>query len=168
MHLTLLLNGSFEPLKFISEREAFRLICKGKVDQLSFWNLTVRHGDTGEVSLPSLIKLKYVIRCIPKTIKFSRINIFKRDQFICQYCEFPGSTSELSMDHIMPQSFGGQSTWKNCVTACKPCNSKKKNRTPEEAGMKLITEPVIPRTDLSRDYRRISTKHPSWAEIFGY
>ena len=82
---------------------------------------------------------------IPKCrIPFSRRNLYKRDKNTCQYCGGKPGTEELSIDHIIPRSKGGKSTWTNCVLACVPCNAKKSNRTPEQAGMKLLKKPKEP------------------------
>ena len=76
-----------------------------------------------------------------KNIELSRNNVFKRDGFECQYC---GSVRDLTLDHVLPRSRGGRSSWKNLVTACKPCNAKKGDFTPEEAGFDLHTKPFKP------------------------
>jgi 5-methylcytosine-specific restriction endonuclease McrA len=81
----------------------------------------------------------------------------------CQYCGFKFKTTDLSIDHILPQSRGGKSGWLNCVTACKWCNNKKGNKLPEEADMKLISSPKIPNFDLLNDYEYIHPKHHEWA-----
>ncbi len=80
-----------------------------------------------------------------RTIKFSRRNVFDRDKGICQYCNKKFPREQLSMDHIIPKSKGGPSSFTNIVTACKACNAFKDNRTPEEAGMKLLKKPVAPK-----------------------
>ena len=75
---------------------------------------------------------------------FSRRNLYRRDRTRCQYCGKRPGTSELTIDHVIPRSRGGQSTWENCVLACVPCNSRKANRLPAEAHMRLMNEPVEP------------------------
>lgn len=77
-------------------------------------------------------------------IKFSRQNVFDRDNHTCQYCGTRKSSKELNLDHVIPSSRGGKTSWKNIVLSCIECNSKKANRTPEEAGMKLIRKPFQP------------------------
>lgn len=76
---------------------------------------------------------------------FSRRNLFRRDHNQCQYCAIRPGTAELSIDHIFPRSRGGKSTWENCVLACMDCNRRKRDRTPEEAGLKLLKKPEKPR-----------------------
>ncbi len=79
-----------------------------------------------------------------QTVTFSRRNLFKRDHSTCQYCACQPGTEELTIDHVLPRSQGGQTTWENCVLACVSCNAKKANRTPEQAMMKLRRAPVRP------------------------
>ena len=78
------------------------------------------------------------------SVAFSRRNIFKRDHFTCQYCQCQPGLRELSIDHVIPRSQGGQTTWQNCVLACVKCNAHKANRTPEEANMRLRRAPDQP------------------------
>jgi 5-methylcytosine-specific restriction endonuclease McrA len=78
-------------------------------------------------------------------IKFSRINIYTRDRFTCQYCSERFLAEDLTFDHVVPRSAGGRTSWDNIVTACVPCNSSKANRTPREAGMTLLRRPAKPR-----------------------
>jgi 5-methylcytosine-specific restriction endonuclease McrA len=78
------------------------------------------------------------------SVTFSRRNVFKRDHVTCQYCGIRPGTEVLTIDHVVPRSQGGLTTWENCVLACVPCNAKKANRTPDQAGMKLRKPPVRP------------------------
>jgi 5-methylcytosine-specific restriction endonuclease McrA len=77
-------------------------------------------------------------------VTFNRRNLFKRDHSTCQYCGVQPGTAELTIDHILPRSQGGTSSWENCVLACVPCNARKANRTPVQAGMKLRKPAVRP------------------------
>ena len=90
---------------------------------------------------PSVIKIKYYINIPYKGVVMTRQNIFKRDSGKCQYC---GTTKDLTIDHVIPRSRGGKSTWTNLVTACKKCNSKKSDFTLEKVGMKLQKAPIKP------------------------
>jgi 5-methylcytosine-specific restriction endonuclease McrA len=76
---------------------------------------------------------------------FSRRNLFRRDHNQCQYCGLRPGTAELSIDHVFPRSRGGKSSWENCVLACMDCNRRKRDRTPEEAGMRMLKRPEKPR-----------------------
>jgi 5-methylcytosine-specific restriction endonuclease McrA len=82
---------------------------------------------------------------LPTTaVTFSRRNLFKRDHYVCQYCHKQPGTDELTIDHILPKSKGGATDWLNCCLACITCNKRKANRTPEEAGLKLLKKPTKP------------------------
>lgn len=167
MYLTLLLNNSYQPLRFIPEKDVFKLLAKEKVDSLAYWEHLIRHGDNGTMKHPSVVKLKLQIKYHPKFVKLNRVQIFKRDQFICQYCGFAGTTAELSIDHIIPQSQKGKTSWLNCTTACKSCNGKKKNRTPEQAEMRLINQPFVYHPTILNEAEEIHLKHFSWYEFIG-
>ena len=91
---------------------------------------------------PSVIRLITYIRIPYRKIELSRRNIIYRDNFKCQYCGT--RTKDLTIDHVIPKSRGGDDSWDNLVSACKPCNNKKGNRTPDEAGMKLLSKPYRP------------------------
>ncbi len=97
-----------------------------------------------------------------QTVKFNRRNLFARDGNRCQYCGKKHSTSELSLDHIIPRSRGGRATWNNIVCACLRCNVRKGGRTPREAGMNLIREPVEPRTSPVVSLKLSHRKYRSW------
>ncbi len=100
------------------------------------------HSVSKKLPLPSIIRLSKYIRIPYKKIELSRKNILRRDGYRCQYC---GTTAgNLTVDHIVPKSRGGNDSWENLVTACVSCNNKKGNRTPDEAGMKLIAKPRKP------------------------
>lgn len=83
-------------------------------------------------------------------IRFSRRTIYRRDGFTCQYCGCKPGSEELTIDHVLPKSKGGLTEWTNCALACVSCNAKKANRTPEEAGMKLLSVPHKPRFSVFR------------------
>ncbi len=102
-----------------------------------------------EIQVPRVIRLLGYDRLPRQKVKFNRRNIFARDGNRCQYCGKRFPTNELSLDHVLPRSRGGQATWENIVCACLKCNVRKGGRTPWEAGMRLIREPVQPRTSPS-------------------
>ena len=79
-------------------------------------------------------------------VKFSRNNVFARDDFRCQYCGARKSARELNYDHVVPRVQGGKTVWENIVASCYDCNGMKRGRTPEQAGMKLLRAPVKPRS----------------------
>jgi 5-methylcytosine-specific restriction endonuclease McrA len=94
--------------------------------------------------VPEVIALTAYDRLPTAAVTFSRRNIFKRDHFTCQYCAVQPGPEELTIDHVLPRSKGGTSTWENCVLACLDCNKRKDDRTLEKAGMKLRKPPVRP------------------------
>ena len=94
--------------------------------------------------LPEVVTLTRYDKTRQSVVTFSRRNIFKRDHSTCQYCGIRPGGSELTIDHVVPRSRGGLSTWENCVLACVPCNARKANRSPEQAGLKLKKIPVRP------------------------
>jgi len=106
--------------------------------------------------------------------KFSRTNLYRRDRNTCQYCGHKHKTEDLTMDHVMPKEQGGETTWTNIVLACIPCNQKKRNRTPEQAHMRLIREPRQPKPEdlrlnpMERLKRKIGSKTPkTWEQFLG-
>lgn len=96
------------------------------------------------IPVPDVILLRWFNGYIKHEVRFSRHNIFERDGHICQYCRKRFARSQLTLDHIIPQSRGGDETWENLVVACISCNVKKGNRTPEEMGMSLWRAPKKP------------------------
>lgn len=115
--------------------------------------------------VPEIIVLSRYNKLPTPKCHFSRRNLYKRDNYACQYCSKKLPSSELTIDHVMPTSRGGHSTWENCVLACVSCNSKKANRTPEEAHMKLLRKPKRPRVPLFRvDHLK---KIESWEAFLG-
>jgi 5-methylcytosine-specific restriction endonuclease McrA len=101
------------------------------------------------IKIPAVVCLKRYIKVRPK-VKFSRKNLYMRDEFTCQYCGRHANMLEykvkdLNLDHVVPKSRGGRTEWTNIVTTCIECNSRKANRTPEEAGLKLRRKPFEPK-----------------------
>ncbi len=134
----LVLNASYLPVNTVAARRAMTLICKGAAVVEVPSKFIVRAGRL-TFPLPDVIRLLHYSR-IPKQTSISRRGILERDRGCCQYCgNLVGSG--FTLDHVRPRSRGGPSTWENLVTACKPCNNVKGDRTPEEAGMKLARKP---------------------------
>ena len=119
----------------------------------------VIRGGRHRVMVPEIIVLTKYDKLHRHETNFSRRALMRRDNYQCQYCgDMPGS-EELSLDHVMPKSRGGRTNWENVVCACVDCNSKKANRTPEEAGMKLQCKPSKPNLPISR---RSVRRYKSW------
>ena len=99
---------------------------------------------TFRLRVPEVVTLTRYDRLRESTVTFSRRNLFKRDHSSCQYCGARPGSAELTIDHVIPRSLGGTSTWENCVLACVACNARKANRTPEQAHMRLRRPPSRP------------------------
>jgi 5-methylcytosine-specific restriction endonuclease McrA len=155
----LVLNGSFEPLQIITARRAMILIAKGAaiVQEPSKHFL---HTSTMRFPLPSVIRL-LTYRHVPRyTRSVSRKSILLRDGYKCQYCMQAFLPGKLTLDHVIPRSRGGQSTWTNMVAACYFCNNRKGARTPEEAGMTLGHRPQP--FSLHAKHKQAAQHEPAW------
>ncbi|MCO5250112.1 MAG: HNH endonuclease [Candidatus Kapabacteria bacterium] len=137
-----MLNQSYEPITVCSAKKAFLLIYLLKAELVEVrTNKSIRTINRA-FPYPSVIKLVSYIKMPYKRIDLSRKNILKRDNHRCQYCG--KKTLDITIDHIIPKSRGGMDTWDNLVAACVRCNNRKGNRTPDEAGMKLLSKPRRP------------------------
>lgn len=139
--LTLVLNCAYEPVNVISVKRALTLVHGGKayveVPSGKFLQ-TVRM----KIQIPSVIRL-LVYRRVPRHNRaVSRKSILMRDRLTCQYCRQPFAAKSLTLDHVLPRSRGGGNSWVNLVACCFRCNNLKSDRTPEEAGMKLMHKPA--------------------------
>jgi 5-methylcytosine-specific restriction endonuclease McrA len=136
----LVLNASYEPINICAARRAIVLVLKGVASMEE--NAPVQyHSQRQSLQLPSVIRLLEYRRIPHQTRALSRKNILMRDRFTCQYCQKVLNSGDLTLDHVIPRSRGGETTWENLVASCNPCNNRKGNRTPEEAGMKLLRQP---------------------------
>lgn len=141
MRRVLVLNQDYSPLTVCTAERAFLLIYAEKAERVHDDPTQILRTVSREYKMPSVIRLQKYIYVPFKSVLLSRQNVFKRDRQECQYC---GSTRDLTLDHVMPRSRGGNSSWLNLVTACKKCNSYKGDRTPEEADMPLQNQPFKP------------------------
>lgn len=143
MNHCILLNADYSFLNLVGWKRAMCLLAKGKVEVLEGSEDLVRSAGGAEMRVPAVMRLIKLIRTIYRAgVAFTKRNVFVRDGFRCAYC---GSRRDrLSIDHIMPKSRGGKTTFENCVAACKGCNLKKGGRTPSEAGMFLRYRPYQP------------------------
>lgn len=139
----LILNASYEPLQFCSAKRGIVMVLSGRAEQIECNGYVVR-SPSMSFPVPTVIRvLNLVRRKTRKTVSFSKKNILRRDKFTCQYCG--DKDHPLTVDHVIPKSRGGKTTWTNVVVACKPCNMKKGNRTAREANMKLGQSPARPK-----------------------
>ena len=137
----LLLNFSYEPLGTVGVARAVCLVVRGAVFVEEYDGVRVLRSPRAEFRVPSVLRLRrYVnVRRRRQTAGMRRLRIFVRDRFRCQYCGAKPEASKLSLDHILPRSRAGRSVPENLVTACVRCNTRKGDRTPEEARMPLLT-----------------------------
>jgi len=184
----LVLNKLFMAIHIISVRRALCLLCKEVAEVVSLeegqyatydfntwrevseyraryfreedddWIRTVN----SEIQVPRVIRLVAYEKLPKQTVKFNRRNIFARDHNQCQYCGRKYPTSELSLDHVIPRSQGGQSTWDNVVCSCVNCNVRKGGRTPKEAHLSLIRRPEKPKRSPLLNLKLTHRKYQSW------
>lgn len=185
----LALNRVYLAIHVISVRRAFALLWKGMAEVINIedgaymaydfdaWReiselrseLDERGDNTDwilavnfPIQVPRVVRLLHYDRIPREAVKFSRRNVFLRDENRCQYCARHFSTHKLSLDHVLPRSRGGQTTWDNVVTACLRCNVHKGGRTPNEAGMMLHRRPSKPKRNPVLAHQLSFHKYESW------
>jgi 5-methylcytosine-specific restriction endonuclease McrA len=184
----LVLNKLFMAVHIISVRRAFCLLCKELAEVVSHedgqyttydfatWqelsayraqNFRQEDDDwvrtvNSEIQVPRVIRLLEYEKLPKQTVKFNRRNIFARDGNQCQYCGRKFPMTELSLDHVLPRSQGGTTTWENIVCACVGCNVRKGGRTPKQAHMSLIRKPEKPKRSPMLNIKLSHSKYQSW------
>jgi 5-methylcytosine-specific restriction endonuclease McrA len=143
MH-TLLLLPWMAPHKVISWQRAIVLSFLGKVEVLTEYDEVIRSPSVA-LRAPAVVRMHRAHVPHRTSIRFCRENVFRRDAFACQYCGEIFSACDLTFDHVMPRARGGRTDWENIVTCCRPCNDRKRDRTPEEADMRLARRPAKPK-----------------------
>lgn len=137
----LVLNQNYEPLSVCHARRAIVLVLLGKAEIVEKHEEMVRSVQMA-FPIPSIVRLSLYIKAYKRDIALNRKNILKRDRFTCQYC---GTRKEpLTTDHVIPRSQNGADSWQNLVTACVKCNNLKGDRTPAQAGLRLLQKPRKP------------------------
>jgi 5-methylcytosine-specific restriction endonuclease McrA len=185
----LVLNSSLVPVDLTTARRAFCLLCKsvaevvdvsegrfefhgfnswreisefkrkhGLADAEADWVRTV----SSEIEVPRIIRLLFYNRFPRRGVALNRRNLFARDENRCQYCGRRFPTTELSIDHILPVSMGGTTSWTNVVCACTDCNKRKGGRVPADAGLRLIREPFQPQHNPEIKLKLRRKKYYSW------
>lgn len=139
----LLLTSWFFPVKILRWEDAITLLYLGKAERVVDYEESVSSPSTS-MKLPAVLRIVRSTAPRKKQSKFSRVNVYTRDAYRCQYCGNAFKGSQLTYDHVVPRARGGQTTWDNIVTCCKPCNDRKADKTCEEAGMFPIKRPVRP------------------------
>jgi 5-methylcytosine-specific restriction endonuclease McrA len=164
----LVLNRLWQAVNVIGARRAFGLLARGhahvvhqqeddfrmfsmmdwidfSADHPTLIELEMVHTPTRTIRLPRVILLTFFDKLPSKELKLTRNNVFERDKNSCQYCAKALPREQLNLDHVIPRDYGGKTTWENIVCSCIKCNSRKANRLPHEAGMRLIRKPARPK-----------------------
>jgi len=144
-HLVLVLDNGYMPVNVCNMNNAQKLIAKNRAEVIEADEEPIYTSERA-YQRPTVIRLLNSIKRFEKKISVTRNHIFRRDNYTCAYCGGHGDNirNNLTVDHIVPASRGGLYTWQNLVTSCKRCNSKKDDRTPQEAGMPLLYQPFRP------------------------
>lgn len=159
----LVLNNNYEPLNICGLHRGMVLLYLGKAEVLRFSDDIVVSAGGDEFIVPSVLRLRDFVKRPTPQLKMSRKSILARDDYTCQYC---GSKSNLTLDHIFPRHRGGETTWENLVCCCLRCNNKKGPCTPQEAGMRLPRAPRKPRYVPYISFPRFisAMRRPEWRE----
>ena len=136
-------------MKIISWQRAMCMTLLEKVNVIATYDWEIRsginrEGIVGKFPAPAVVSLKHVTKNLPRRIRFSRQHIYARDNKTCQYCGEKFPLNKLTLDHVIPKSAGGRTSWTNIVAACIDCNTTKADMTPQQAGMKLLSKPIYP------------------------
>ena len=140
---TLVLDNGYQPHRVVSWQRAVTMLFAGKVEVVEEYDHEICSVSL-RLKVPAVVRLRRRLGRRRQIVKFSRNNVLARDKFRCQYCGRRLSACDLSLDHVVPRSAGGRTTWENIVACCHPCNDRKANRTPAEAGMTLRSKPTRP------------------------
>ncbi len=174
----LVLNRSFQPVRITTARHAFTLLYLGRARALDAryepvdfeqWSAVAPSiGDDaigtprGPIRVPRVLILSGYNRVPSAPLRLSRRNVFLRDAFTCQYCSGRPPLRDLNLDHVLPRSRGGKSSWDNLVTSCRTCNVKKGHATPEECGMIPRSKPHRPNWSMALRMAAPSTRYAEW------
>jgi 5-methylcytosine-specific restriction endonuclease McrA len=145
MENTILLNSDYNFLNVINWKRAILLVIKEKVEVLKGSDTVVKNSDgTVKIQVPRIVRLVKMVKTIYKSsVPFNKKSVIYRDKGICQYCNTK-IEKDITIDHILPKSKGGISSFTNCVVCCKSCNNKKGDKFLQDSGMKLIRKPRVP------------------------
>jgi 5-methylcytosine-specific restriction endonuclease McrA len=165
MTQVLLLNATYEPLGAVNLPRAIRLWLTGRVEPACADCVSVT-SPTSSLDIPQVLRLKVYVN-VPnrRAALWSRYGLFARDDFRCAYCGRKLPVVQLTVDHVVPRSDGGKTSWGNTVTCCGPCNQRKGDREPHAAGMKLLIEPKTPRVSYLLARGEVPTAWKLWIEL---
>lgn len=142
---TLLLTPWYFPIKIIRWQDAVKMVYEGTVDVVVEYDEEIASPSVTWLK-PAVIRLKKMRVSRKRGVKFSRMNVYTRDNFVCQYCTKKFPARMLTYDHVIPRAAGGKTCWENIVTACSTCNTKKADMTCDESGMFPLNPPVRPKS----------------------
>jgi 5-methylcytosine-specific restriction endonuclease McrA len=167
MTIVLFLDADWQPLSVEPWTRAITALFLGKIEVIEYSRDRTIKGVSREFPMPAVVRVLRRFRRERLAIRFSRLNIYMRDGFTCQYCGVRQVSEDLTFDHVLPRAAGGRTTWENIVTCCVPCNRSKANRTPAQARMHLRRRPVKPRylpvVTVQMDRRRVPEEwRPYW------
>ena len=189
----LVLNKHYMPIRIVGAKRAFSLLFRQLAEVVSLekgtycnynfhsWCEVSQFKKTFEpdsndwvaavnfyIAVPRIIRLLFYDRLPRNEVKFNRRNLFARDKNHCQYCGKKFPTSELSLDHVIPKSSGGKSNWENIVCACTGCNVKKGGKTPQQAGLTLVKNPVKPKKNPLIHIHLGHDRYKSWKQFLDH
>lgn len=144
---TLKLDAAYRPIEVISGTDALVMCLIGKARSIETYDAVIR-STNNIFKIPSVIVLSRIVKFRFNVLHCNRKSVFKRDGHICQYCYKSFNEKDLTLDHVLPKSRGGDKSWTNLVASCKKCNQKKGDKTPSEAGMKLLKVPKRPKNNI--------------------
>lgn len=170
MKRALLLNADYTPLHFMSDTDAIILLYKGRAEVVidfetglpSVWEDDAFTTSEASWPNPATLRLKRHVNKRWRPPRFRRRVLFNRDDWRCQYCGTRVRSDTVEIEHVLPRSRGGDTSWTNCVTSCHSCNKRKDDRTPDEAGMPLLKKPANPSSLHFWDATRSDCWHPTW------
>jgi 5-methylcytosine-specific restriction endonuclease McrA len=140
----LVLDAGYQPIRIIRWQRAICMSFLDKVEVLANYAFMIPTASS-DYPTPAVVRLLTQLRFRPQVVRFSRRNVYIRDDYRCQYCGEPFAAADLTLDHVVPRVAGGKTSWTNVVAACRPCNRRKGGRTPEQAGLQLPRPPTRPR-----------------------
>lgn len=155
----LVLNANFEPINVCNTRRAMGLILGGKADLVMNGRGYI-HTVTASYPRPSIIRLEKMVHRPRLTVRLTKREVLRRDNYTCQYCG--KSAPNLTIDHVVPRHLGGLHVWENLVAACPACNHRKGGRTVEQAQMRLLRQPVTPPASAMYLFGRHLQENEDW------
>lgn len=162
---TLLLDCNYFPVKIISWQKAMILFLTNRAEIVDHYEDKLIRSVRSSYKLPKILRL-FQTHKISQNVKFTRMNVFHRDHFQCQYCEIRLPPHELTFDHVIPVCQNGKTSWENVVTCCKECNTKKGSKSLKEARMKLLKAPKKPRWSPELCLRLLDNDPIEWWNFF--